>query len=122
MEQVLDHVEAWGMGAASILFGAVLAIIAVDGHLKKTFSSPETVVRLSAGAALATVGLLYPLDIVRKELVSSMWMIVFGMLFILEGIGILSITMTGGLRKSLSVLGGSIFLLWGLLNAPVYLR
>ena len=122
MEQLLDRVAVWGEAGASILFGAVLVIMAVEGYTKRAFRSAETLVRLSAGAAPIAIGLLCLMDFAGKDLISLGWMTVLGMLFLMEGIGILSVSLTGAMRKWLSVLFGAVFLLWSLSNALAHLR
>jgi len=122
VEQLLDRVAVWGEAGAIVLFGAVLVIMAIEGYIKGSFRPAETLARLSSGASLIAIGLFYLLDFARKDLIWLGWMTVLGMLFLMEGIGILSVSLTGGMRKWLSVLSGSAFLLWSLSNALTHFR
>jgi len=90
----------------------------VSGYVKeRRFSRAETVLRLSAGTALLVSGLLLLMGVVRQELAWLSWSMVLGILSIMEGAGILSVSLTGGMRKWLSVLCGIFMIVGALANA-----
>ncbi len=113
MQPVWELIRAWFDTGASLLLGGVFAITAVTGYLKeKHFNFAEAAVRLSAGAALIAVGVLYLLDLVFREWLLVNFCMVWGILCIMEGTGILSVAITAGVRKWLAVVAGVVMMSW----------
>ncbi|MEW6113427.1 MAG: hypothetical protein AB1664_14945, partial [Thermodesulfobacteriota bacterium] len=107
MEQVWNFVEGWGTAVAVLLYGGLMSVLTVIGFAKwKQFGSTEMVLRLAFWVALMAVGVLHVLDLVRAQWVWANFCAVLGLLWLMEGTGIIS--RTGGVRKWLQVLSGAI--------------
>jgi hypothetical protein len=120
MEQALDRVAVWGLAIANLMVGGVFAIVAVVGRVKEKRPgvAVTTAVLVLAASEFTAVGLLHLLDIVGQKWVEVNFFIVFGLLWTMQGIGIISSTpLTGGIRKWLSVVAGVVTMLWAVLMA-----
>jgi hypothetical protein len=124
MEQVLDRIPVWGLAIANLMVGGVLAIVAVAGHVKekRTGIALRSAILLLATTALIAVGFLVLLDIAESKWADVNLCMVFGLLLILAGTGVMSTPLTGGIRKWLSVAFGASLVLWALLTSLGLLR
>ncbi|MEW6532381.1 MAG: hypothetical protein AB1473_16240 [Thermodesulfobacteriota bacterium] len=114
MEQVFNFLDDWSWvwTVVILLFAGITAASAVADFAKeKRIGAAEMVLRLSAGVALMAVCLLQLLGLVRGKWTWATFCMVFGVLWVMEGTGIIS--RTGGVRKWLAVLAGIIILLYG---------
>jgi len=118
VDPIFELIKAWCEAGASLLLGEAFVIMAVAGYPKgKHVNFAGVVLGLSVGTEFVAVGVLHLLNLIHQKWIWVNFMLVLGILYFMEGTGILSSPMTGGMRKWLAVAFGAALILGSVLTA-----